>query len=323
MKFGSPVQLSKILIIDDSKLIHRLLHVRVMHESGSFISAVSGGQGVEMAKSDRPDLILLDINMGQMDGFETLIALKHASETTQIPVIFLSGSDDSTDKVRGFELGAIDYITKPFDSAELRARVRSALRMQRLVKMLSRQAQIDALTGLWNRAYFDTHLASTISAVVRYEEPASLLMCDLDKFKNLNDAYGHQFGDTVLMHFADVLREQIRDSDTACRYGGEEFAVILPKTQSGEAAQVAERIRFAVENVCWLEQSEAKVTASFGVASINRNAICKDITPADILAAADKALYDSKDAGRNCITLVTLDDKGESCNHESELADVA
>lgn len=287
---------SRILIIDDSTDIHRLLSMRLKDQRAEILGAMSGAEGVELARQRLPDLILLDIDMPGLGGFETLQALKNDPATVQIPVIFLSGSQHTEDKVRGFELGAVDYVTKPFEVAELRARVRSALRTQQLLKMLAQLAQIDGLTGLWNRKYFDNRIGEGIAISLRHNMDFCVVLCDVDKFKNLNDSYGHPFGDQVLQEFARLLQSNCRESDVPCRYGGEEFAILLPATGVADGLRHAERIRSALESTTWPGRPGLIVTASFGVTSLSQ---VRDAAAASLIAAADRALYEAKHAGRN------------------------
>lgn len=292
----------RLLAVDDSSLIHRLLKSRLKHERIEIHCAQSGEQGLSMAHSLMPDVILLDIEMPDMDGFDILRQLKATPELHDIPVIFVSGTVDTKTKVRGLELGAIDFVGKPFDIAELKARVRSAVRIRSLIKMLAQRAHLDGLTGLWNRSYFNERLSQEISKSTRHNYPLSLILCDLDHFKELNDTYGHPFGDHVLEEFAELLSSG-RDDDIPCRYGGEEFGIIMPSTEADEAAGVAERIRGELQRRTWMNQSKVIVTSSFGVTDIARVAGPSVET---MLASADKALYAAKES-RNCVKVAQGD----------------
>ncbi|MBX3354076.1 MAG: diguanylate cyclase [Phycisphaeraceae bacterium] len=290
----------KLLVIDDSELIHRLLRVRLQHERIEIHSAMSAMEGLRMARLLRPEVILLDIEMDEMDGFEVLSRLKSDPETQQIAVIFISATSDTMDRVRGLDLGAVDFICKPFEVVELKARVRSALRMQHLVFMLEQKAQIDGLSGLWNRRYFEQRLQQEVSEAIRHKQPLALLMCDLDRFKRINDQYGHPFGDSVIERMAQILSSG-RTSDIPCRYGGEEFGVILPNTGLDEAAEVAERHRAAMEAQVWSINPELVVTSSFGVCDLE--SVKGPQTAETLVACADAALYRAKERGRNCVHL--------------------
>ena len=289
-------QLPKVLAIDDSELIHRLLRVRLQYEQIELHGAVDPEQGIRMARDLRPDVILLDIEMDRIDGFGVLQLLKADAELQDIPVIFISATASMEDRVRALDLGAVDFVAKPFEVVELKARVRSALRVQHLVKMLAQKAQVDGLTGLWNRTYFDRRLLQEVSEAVRHNRPLSLVMCDVDGFKRLNDERGHPFGDMVLERLSKVLQGG-RGSDVACRYGGEEFGIILPNTGGAEAAEVAERYRRAFEAEQWPGAPGKTVTASFGVADILALPSTRGLE--DLVAAADAALYRAKANGRN------------------------
>jgi diguanylate cyclase (GGDEF)-like protein len=200
------------------------------------------------------------------------------------------------DRVRALDLGAIDFVEKPFEVVELKARVRSALRVQHLVKMLAQRAQVDGLTGLWNRTYFDRRLLQECSEAQRHGRSVSLVMCDVDGFKRLNDERGHPFGDMVLERLSRILQGG-RGSDVACRYGGEEFGIILPHTAGMEALEVAERYRRSFEVETWHGAPGKVITASFGVAEMA--AAGRPMSVADLVAAADAALYRAKLNGRN------------------------
>ena len=290
----------RVLAIDDSDLVHRLLRARLRHERIDLHAVHTGEDGLKAAREIAPDLILLDIDLEDVDGFEVLAQLKADPSTHDIAVIFVSASNETMDRVRGLDLGAVDFVGKPFDVTELRARVRSALRMQRLLRMLSQRAQIDGLTGLWNRAYLDDRLRKEVAGALRHGTPMSLILCDLDRFKSLNDTHGHPFGDEVLERAAGILASG-RGQDVACRYGGEEFAVIVPAARGDEAAEVAERHRARIEEVSWSDRPGVRISASFGVADLG----CMDgePTPEKLIAAADAALYAAKTGGRNRVVL--------------------
>src|SRR5688572_28843900 len=195
-----------VLVIDDSADVHRLLKARLRHEDMRLTNASSAREGLDRIREERPALILLDLDMPEVDGFEFLRRLKDAADTVNIPVIVLSGLQSAHDKVTAFDLGAVDYITKPFNLTELRVRVRSALRMHQLMQMLAQKAQIDGLTSLWNRAHFDRRWCDEVSRAVRHRTPLSLAMVDVDHFKSINDTYGLPSGDGVLQGLARTLQ---------------------------------------------------------------------------------------------------------------------
>ena len=293
----------RILAVDDSELMHRLLRSRLQLEQVEIHCALSGEEGLRMAEELRPEVILLDIDLDGMDGFEVLQRLKENPQTRDIAVIFISASCETMDRVRCLDLGAIDFIPKPFEMAELKARVRSAIRIQQLLRMLSQRAQLDGLTALWNRSYFDQRLAAEFAEARRHARPLALVLCDIDHFKSVNDRFGHPFGDEVLALFASILSGG-RASDIPCRYGGEEFGVILPATGTAEAVEVAERFRRAFEEHAWRRHPELVLTASFGVADIA--SLEPSGAPADLLARADAALYAAKRGGRNRVSASPL-----------------
>lgn len=292
-----------VLAIDDCVDVHRLLSARLKGESVELISAFDGADGLERAQATEPSLVLLDLDMPGMDGFEVLRALKEDPKTLDIPVIVLSGIQTPHDKVTAFDLGAVDYVTKPFEMAELRARVRSALRLNRLVKMLAERAQIDGLTGLWNRAYFDKILESEVGRSVRHQRPLSLALLDVDHFKSVNDAFGHPAGDIVLQELARIVRREARASDICCRYGGEEFAIILPDTVPQDAFYLLERIRESIEQTRWAKHPSRAVTISGGLVGASDRSLQ---TAAEWVEVADRCLYRSKADGRNRITVEDL-----------------
>ena len=287
-----------VLVIDDTPAIHALLRARLKWEGVALAHATDADAGFELARSSPPDPILLDVEMPGTDGFELCRRLKAEPATALVPVVFLTAASSVETKVRGFELGAIDYVTKPFEPAELQARVRAALRTKRFQDMLASRAQIDGLTGIWNRAHFDRRLSDELAAARRYGRLVSLVMLDIDHFKRINDTHGHPFGDRVLTHVGETLTTLLRQTDAACRYGGEEFGLILPETGL-DAAVAAERVAAAIRALELLHKgTRVDVTASFGVASTEQ------LPPASlsvglVVSRADAALYEAKRAWRD------------------------
>ncbi len=285
-----------MLVIDDSPDVHRLLRSRLRHEGVRLETASGGAEGLALAGKCGPAIILLDLDMPDLNGFEVLRRLKGNPETMDTPVIVLSGMSGAHDKVAAFDLGAVDYITKPFNLTELQVRVRSALRMNRLVRMLAQRAQIDGLTGLCNRAYFDRRWSDEVAASARHGRPLSLALIDVDHFKFINDTDGHPAGDGVLQAWANVLQRECRQGDVLCRYGGDELALIMPDTRPGDAEAVCTRLLESLRSICWTRYPDRTVTASIGVAGTPGGT-----TPPEHvwIEAADGNLYKAKHTGRN------------------------
>jgi len=285
-----------VLLVDDSDFVHRLLKARLKYESVQLASAYNGLEGFELAKKDPPDLILLDIDMPVMDGFETLRCLMDEPLTRNIPVIVLSGMDTTQDKVTAFDLGAIDFVSKPFELTELRARLRSSLRISSLLKMLEQKAQVDGLTGLYNRAYFDQRWIEEYERCLRHSKGLTVVMMDIDNFKSVNDSFGHPAGDAVISGVANLIQSHVRKSDIACRYGGEEFVLILPETSPEQALGLCERIRTDCEAIHWPRHPDRNITISLGITG------CADgptLQPIPWIEHADSNLYKAKESGRN------------------------
>lgn len=290
-----PVQ--RVLVVDDCEHIRALVKVRLRNDLVALHFACGGAEGLAACRKLLPDLVLLDWDMPDMSGPEVLKRLKADATTLQIPVIMLTGEMATEAKVSAFDMGAADYITKPFDATELRARVRAALRTKYLLDLLSQKAMIDGLTGLWNRAFFNERLPSEIALSRRTANPLSLLMVDLDHFKSINDRHGHPFGDEVLKTVARALQSRVRVSDVVCRYGGEEFSVILPNTDAPRAQTLAENLRELISDLRFVRGRETlAITASFGVSDL-----AAEQDALSLLQVADGALYHAKRRGRNCV----------------------
>jgi diguanylate cyclase (GGDEF)-like protein len=292
-----------VLVIDDAQDIHDLIDVRLRPEGVTVLHALDADAGLTLARERRPDLILLDLDLPGRSGLELCKDVIGDADLSSIPVLFLTGTVDVATKVRAFDAGAADYITKPFDAVELRARVRSALRTKRLLDLLTTRAQLDGLTGLWNRSHFDGRLTDAIAVADRYQRAVGVLIIDIDHFKALNEAAGHPFGDMVLRTVASALVAPLRAGDIACRYGGEEFGVIMHEIDRVGARAVAERVR---QRIGALELTHAgrrvSVTVSVGYASSDMLPPGQPLTTEWLLAAADRGLYISKRAGRDLVS---------------------
>jgi diguanylate cyclase (GGDEF)-like protein len=288
----------QLLIIDDSKPIHALVKALLTDESINIHSATDPGYGLVLASSIRPDLVLLDVDMPGMSGFEACKRLKADRVTSGVPVIFLTALSSTEEKVRGLEMGAVDYVTKPFDPAELLARVRASLRTSQLIHLLEYKALIDPLTGLGNRAMFDKRNASEIALRIRFHNPLACIVLNLDNFKKINDRFGYPFGDQVLRKIANVISEMCRTEDIGCRYDADEFAIIAPHTTAADAAKLAERMRTAISKLAFVQQGESISTScSFGIADAG------DDFDRSMFQRASAAMEQSKQSGRNRVSI--------------------
>jgi two-component system cell cycle response regulator len=290
----------KVLIIDDSPEAIAVARVRLASEDNLTILCAEGGRrGLEMLKSERPDLVLLDVDMPDLSGFDLCKTIKSDPELCMIPIIFLTGSGGPEDKVRGLDLGAVDYISKPFDAFELRARVRAALRTKHFQDLLIEHAQIDPLTSLHNRRALQDRLAQEWERLMRHGGRLAFIMVDLDHFKRVNDTYGHSVGDRVLQEAAKVLQGQCRKIDLPVRYGGEEFAFVMPEVTVFDAANLAERCRSGMEKIAVKAGSgTVGITASFGVSDSD------GVGSTDaLIERADRALFQAKESGRNRVEI--------------------
>ncbi|MFO0945440.1 MAG: diguanylate cyclase [Planctomycetota bacterium] len=291
----------RVLVVDDSVVIQRLVQARLRNDGFEVVACSNGQDGVATARTAHPDVILLDVDMPGMNGYETCKELKSDPSTSFIPVIFLTAHTRVDEKVKGLDLGAIDYVSKPFDPVELRARVRSAYRTKFLMDLLEEKAQIDGLTGLYNRAYFDARVLEEFERAKRNHHSLSIVITDVDRFKSVNDTYGHSFGDVVLGEVSESLRKLLDATDMVARYGGEEFVAVLPEKSIQDAGSFANRVRLKIEGL-ELEHNgvHVKITSSFGVAS---TAEVGFTSVKELVDCADKALYAAKQGGRNRVYL--------------------
>jgi len=261
----------KVLVVDDMITNIALLKKNLESDYDIF-EAYDGESAIEQVAIDMPDLILLDVQMPGIDGYEVCRRLKADKATQNIPIVFITSKDEEADETKGLELGAIDYITKPFKLPIVKARVKNFLQMKKMQDTLENLSSIDGLTGIPNRRYFDQVLHQEWQRAIRAEKSVSVIMMDIDFFKKYNDHYGHPTGDECLKSVATALSEPLhRPQDIVARYGGEEFVAVLPDTGIAGAFSIGESMRQNVKNLhIPHEQSLAAefVTISVGIANI-------------------------------------------------------
>lgn len=285
-----------ILIVDDIPTNVQALAL-LLKEEYVIKVATGGGRALELAVQDPiPDLILLDVQMPDMNGYDVLKLLKEESTTAQIPIIFVTGKDAVEDEEYGLELGAVDYIAKPIRPSIVKARVKTHITLKQQHDQLIGMATHDQLTGLYNRHYLSDALSKKVAHVKRHGEALSVIIVDVDHFKNVNDTFGHLMGDLILKAMAKVMQEGARKEDIAARFGGEEFIVILDNCTASDALVKAENLRSQIEA---LQPEGITVTASFGVAQLQQDTQRYE----DLLKNADTALYIAKEEGRNRVVL--------------------
>ena len=296
----NPETKNSILIVDDDPLNLRAL-MNILSDEYTVYAERGGVNCLESAERLQPDLILLDVLMPDMSGFDVIKALKNNTETREIPIIFITGLIDTDDEVTGFMFGAADYIHKPLVSHIVKVRVRQQMKIINLIREIQNLSITDPLTGIGNRRYFNTLLNREWERAKRNQTPLSFMLLDIDNFKQLNDRYGHLNGDTTLQTVARIFGQKIeRAGDTFARWGGEEFAVILPDTASAGALKVAEAIRAAVaETVIQFDDGRSTdLTVSIGLHCVIPDRIeSYDIDR--LITKADEALYFAKTNGKN------------------------
>lgn len=299
-----------LLIIDDSPTMRQQIisTLKKVDLFDRFLEADNGLDGFKVLLGNPVDVVLCDLEMPGMDGLKFLALHNAREELRDVPVIILTGSENREQKVKGLEQGASDYVVKPFDQGELIARVKVQLKIKRLQDDLKAQnrrfeelSNTDPLTQLANRRFLMNVFEKEFLRSERHKHPLSLIMADIDHFKKINDTYGHQQGDLVLKAVADVMRGQLREYDLAARFGGEEFALILPETGLLQATQVAERVRERIAAMRFDGSlAPMRMTISLGVAT-SPGAEIKGVN--DLIRVADDALYTAKREGRNRVVV--------------------
>jgi diguanylate cyclase (GGDEF)-like protein len=301
----------KVLVVDDSPVYRKLVGQALSKDSSAVLFATSGDQALEIFELEHPEIVITDWLMPDLTGIELCQRIREGSQASYTYVIILTSNAEKENVVEGLSVGADDYLTKPFHAAELLARVRVGQRLIDLHRqietknrLLEELALTDALTGLPNRRAIETWATRQLSGAARHGFPFWVVMIDLDHFKDVNDAHGHDAGDMVLRRFAEILKSNTRLSDISGRIGGEEFLQVLTHADEANVALVLKRIRSHFEAEKFLvSESEFVVTASFGVAGFSGKRAPEF---SELITRADAALYRAKHRGRNCIEIESI-----------------
>ncbi len=305
-------QKSGVLVIDDNEVVRNLAKKLLTNNGFNVLTAEGGREAIELLKIFDPHVILLDVMMPDMDGHEVCKKLKTIDKTKDIPIIMVTSKADSIDKIKGLEIGAADYITKPFNHGELLARVTTQVKMKNIWDELQEKNIIleevvkkDSLTNLYNHRHFHERLSDEFSRAKRYNLPLCCVLIDIDYFKRVNDQYGHQSGDLVLKSLSQIINENIRDVDVSARYGGEEFGIIIPHTTINETSSMMERVREDIEKFKFkIIDNTISITISIGISGMRQSGAANY---RELVKFADEALYNAKANGRNKVEIYSRD----------------
>jgi two-component system cell cycle response regulator len=296
-------QRPRLLVVDDEVDVRDAMKL-LLEDDYEVLLASDGEAGVEVAHAEHPDVVLMDLMMPRLDGFEALERLRADAATADIPVIFVSGRGDDAIKVRSLDLGAVDFLQKPFSERELRARVERTLRLVRSQTQLRELAQTDPLTGLANLRAFRARVDEEVKRARRYRTPLTCVMADMDNLKPINDQLGHAAGDRAIAAVAAVIRDELRETDFGARYGGDEFVVLLPHTSAEEGRVFAERVcTHLKETLVELGGRRIPLGASFGVACLCDEG--PENAEQALVHDADTALYEAKRGGRGRVAVAS------------------
>lgn len=301
--------IARILVVDDKPANLKVLLSFLKLNNFKVHIAENGERALQAVKKQQPDLILMDVMMTGIDGFEACRKIKESPSSAEVPIIFMTALDSVDDKIAGFNAGGVDYITKPFHQTEVLARVNTHIALRKQKQKLEKvQAELitqkilleeisitDELTGIHNRRYLNNVLEHEFQCSIRHNNELTCLLFDLDHFKQVNDNYGHEFGDNVLRQFGNILKVSLRKGDFAFRFGGEEFLILLPQTNLNGALQAAEKVRAQTESAS-KSGINLSITVSVGISSLKDHAVksCDEL-----ISFADRALYSAKNNGRN------------------------
>ncbi len=308
LRMSEVVEKPHVLVVDDDRANCERLMQLFGDEGYDVDVAFDGLVALEKIREKAPQIVILDVMMPKMNGLELCRIIKQSLGDIFLPVILVTVKGDIDSKVQGLKMGADDYLAKPYNTIELKARVASLLRIKELqdrINTKKRQLEdlsfTDGMTGLYNHRYLQQRLSEEFKRAQRYNDPLSCVMVDLDHFKKINDTLGHQFGDLVIKDASDILKQCVREHDIVTRYGGDEFLIILPRTHFTGSLTVAERIWKTLEvHTSSDGKNQRKITASIGISFYpNKNVSA----PEQLIAHADEALYKAKRDGRNKICL--------------------
>lgn len=296
----------KILVVEDDLFSQTILKHALERLGYSVELAGNGRDALELCRQKHFPVIITDRVMPEMDGIEFCRAIRATPTEQYIFILLLTALDKKDELIAGLDAGADEYLFKPFNETELAARLKGARRILDLEASLKVLAMHDQLTGAYNRGYLDRHLLKEIQRSWRYGHPLSVIICDIDHFKIVNDSFGHQAGDQVLTELVQRINHSIRnENDWVARYGGEEFVIVLPETPSAGCMVVAERIRHLIADSPMIaHRNEVTITVSFGAITIEDTTLIEEMPMEVIMSKADECLYRAKAAGRNCVVAV-------------------
>jgi two-component system cell cycle response regulator len=317
LEIASDLGDAKVLLADASETLAGKVNSYLAEDGHRTRHVKTGREALALAQSEPFDLLIVSLHLGKEDGLRLCSQFRSQDDTRHVPILLLLDEEDLPRLPKGLEIGVTDYLIKPIDRNELRARTRTQIRRRRyhdkLRDMLQRSvalAYTDTLTGVYNRRYMNAHLDRKIMEIAETVKPVSVLMFDIDNFKNINDTYGHKAGDEVLSELAKRVSRGVRDIDLLSRYGGEEFVIVMPDADIEVAVAVAERVRALVADQTFAVSSDVgslAVTVSVGVATTRD----PTETTESLIGRADEALYRAKGRGRNCVSSVELDQRGQ------------
>ncbi len=320
----------RVVVVDDEPSILEMLRLRLESMGATVFTVLRGGDALPLVRQEAPDLILLDIMMPDLDGFSVIRQLKDDEATRQIPVIFMTARDEIDSRVQGLDLGAHDYVTKPFNTVELIARIRAALRVKALQdelyeknRLLEQLATSDPLTGLPNRRTFEEQVYIEMERARRSHQPLSCLIFDIDNFKDINDVHGHQAGDEVLRQIGRVLLGRRRRTDMVSRYGGEEFVWLLPGAALEAATELGEWLLRTIRDLeIVTTHVPLRVSVSIGVSTYEPETH-GDVPTSVLLASADEGLREAKQSGKDSVVARELNLLAQMDVSEGEQAEEA